>query len=204
MMIIKALMIDDDMEWVQDIKTRIEQQDEVYFSNFDSNLKGIKINVVDNTTDAIKSLMKNETDIFLIDIELSDDELGHEFYEKLFTKDIQIPGIAVSAVVNTPEFEKEIKRTGISKIVPKMRGSDSVEDRIVSAIVEVVQGKKLDQIMTAVDHLGIGNMFIKTSHGYQPVDTCMQWLRDGKFTKKEDVDIYSRIRMKCLDQDKLI
>ena len=50
--------------------------------------------------------MKNETDIFLIDIELSDDELGHEFYEKLFTKDIQIPGIAVSAVVNTPEFEK--------------------------------------------------------------------------------------------------
>ena len=54
MMIIKALMIDDDVEWVQDIKTRIEQQDEVYFSNFDSNLKGIKINVVDNTTDAIK------------------------------------------------------------------------------------------------------------------------------------------------------
>ena len=29
-----------------------------------------------------------------------------------------------------------------------MKGSDSVEDRIVSAIVEVVQGKKLDQIMS--------------------------------------------------------
>ena len=201
MMIIKALMIDDDVEWIQDIKMRIEQQDEVYFSNFDSNLKGIKINVVDNTTDAIKFLEKNETDIFLIDIELSDYELGHEFYEKLFIKNIEIPGIAVSAVVNTPRFEEEIKRTGISKIVPKMKGLDSVEDRIVSAIAEVMQGKKLDQIMTAVDHFGVGNMFIKTSHDYQSIDTCIQWLRDDKFTEKEAVDIYNRIRMKCLDQD---
>ena len=200
MMIIKALMIDDDVEWIQDIKMRIEQQDEVYFSNFDSNLKGIKINVVDNTTDAIKFLKKNETDIFLIDIELSDYELGHEFYEKLFIKNIDIPGIAVSAVVNTPEFEEEIKRTGISKIVPKMKGSDSVEDRIVSAIVEVMQGDELDQIIAAVDRLGIGNMFIKTCHGYHPIDTCIQWLRDGKF-KKEAVDIHNRIRRKCWDQD---
>ena len=201
MMIIKALMIDDAIDWAQDIKMVIEQQDEVYFSNFNSGLKGIKINVVDNTTDAIKILEKNKPDIFLIDIELSGGELGHEFYEKLFLKNIEIPGIAVSAVVNTTKFEDEIKKTGISKIVPKMKGSDSVEYRIVSAIVEVMQGKKLDQIMAAVDYLGMGNMLIKTSRDYQSIDTCIQWLCDGKFSKNEAVDIYSRIRSKCLDQD---
>ena len=200
-MIIKALMIDDDVEWAQDIKIIIEQQDEIYFSNFNSDLKGIKINVVDNTTDAIKILRKNKTDIFLIDIELSDGEFGHEFYEKLFIKNIEIPGIAVSGVVNTAEFEREIKKTGISKIVPKMKGSDSVEYRIVFAIVEVMQGKKLDQIMAAVGDLGIGNMFIKTSRDYQSIDTCIQWLCDGQFSKSEAVDIYNKIRLKCLDQD---
>ena len=200
MLIIKALMIDDKIEWAQDIKMIIEQQDKIYFSNFNSDLKGIKINVVDNTTDAIKILEKNETDIFLIDIELFDGELGHEFYEKLFIKNIEIPGIVVSGVVST-EFEKKIKKTGISKVVHKLRGSNSVDYRIVFAIVEVMQGKKLDQIMAAVDHLGIGDMLIKTSRDCQSINTCIQWLCDGKFSKNETVDIHNRIKSKCLDQD---
>ena len=197
---ITGILIDDDIEYANDMKYMIENFDETAFHDC-CKITSIKIITAANTNSAIKIIQKTSADIFLIDIELVDDIQGHEFYEKLFLKDIHIPGIAVSAVVKTPKFEKEIKQKGISLVIHKMMGSEDLGQRIVDGICIVMKTNNMDQLEVNVKHFGIENTTIKINSKFITIKDCLAGLRENKYGKKEDKEIRSAIRNKCAQQD---
>ena len=201
MMKIKAVMIDDDLEYANDMKNRLEQLDESFFLKHCNNIIGIEIFVAQNKPDAIKLLTEEKPNIFIIDIELKDVEKGHDFYETLFVKGITVPSIAVSAVVKTKEFEKDIKSKGISEIVHKMVGEGDAADRIISSICRVLDSNNLDQLKTAVENYNIGNISIDTPDGSKSINELINDLKNGKFNHETANQIYSEIRNKCIEQD---
>ena len=198
---ITGILIDDDVEYANDMKYMIENFDETAFHNCDE-ITSIKIIVAADVNSATKIIQENSADIFLIDIELADSMQGHEFYDMLFIKGIDIPGIAVSAVVKTPEFEDEIKQKGISVVIHKMMGSKDLGQKIVDAICAVMKKKNIDQLEANVTHFDIENKTIKINSEFITIKDCLTGLHENKYDKNEDKEIRDAVRNECIEQDK--
>ena len=200
-MSITGVLIDDNMEYANDMKYMLENFDETVFYDC-GEITGIKIIVTADTNSATKIIREKSADIFLIDIELADSIQGHEFYEMLFLKGIDIPGIAVSAVVKTLEFENEIKQKGISLVIHKMMGSEDLGQRIIDAICTVMKSKNMDQIKANVKHFDIENKTIKINSKFITIKDCLVGLHKNRYDKKEDKEIRDAIRDECAKHDK--
>lgn len=161
-MIVTALILDDDEEWLKDIKTAIEGLPESFYNQQQTKITGINIHTLSDPLKAIEKIIEIKPDIFLIDIELNSSQQGHEIYEDLFVKGIDIRSIAVSAVVNTKEFEKEIRDVGISSVIHKLKGHGTVDERIATEICRVLDSPEtnVDQLVSAVEHCEIESKVI--------------------------------------------
>lgn len=201
-MIVTALILDDDEEWVKDIKIAIEGLPESFYKQQHTEITGIKIYPLSDPTKVIEKIEEEKPDIFLIDIELNSSQQGHEIYEDLFVKGIDIRSIAVSAVVNTKEFEKEIKNVGISSIVHKLKGNGSVDERIAAEICRVLNSPEtnIDQLVSAVKHCEIESKKITIDNITKTISEFIMDCKNKSIDVNQRKAIFNTIREICSQQ----
>lgn len=195
-MIVTALILDDDEEWVKDIKTAIEGLPELFYKQQHTKITGINIHTLSDPTKVIEKIREINPDIFLIDIELNSSQQGHEIYEDLFVKGIDIRSIAVSAVVNTEQFEKEIRDVGISSVIHKLKGNGAVDERIAAEICRVLDSPEtnVEQLVSAVEHCKIGSKVITVDNITKTISEFIIDCKNKSIDVNQRKNIFNTIR----------
>ena len=202
-MIVTILILEDVESWAIDLKNNLEALGSEFFDTIPTKITKIRSIVATNTGKALEIIESKCVDLISIDIRLTGDDAGHEFYEQLFVKGHNLPSIVVSGEVKTPQIEKEIFDKGIPIIVRKLTGDpEEVYIQVAKAICEVLDSpkKSLTQLVTYVKHFMIGGVTIEYNDASRTIDGWLEIIVSNKLSESNSKNIKKLISDECLKQ----
>lgn len=202
-MIVKILILEDVESWANDLKKSLEDLGPQFFSTISTKITQIKAVVATNTDKALEIIQSDPVDLISIDIQLTEDDAGHEFYEQLFVKGYNLPSIVVSGEVKTPQLEKEIYDKGVPIIIRKLTGDvDEVSVRVAKAICEVLDSpkKSLSQLETYVNHFQIGSITKEYNSASKTIEKWLKLVVSDELSDSDNKNIKKLISDECLRQ----
>ena len=100
----KLLIVDDELSrYADSLRSTMES-------------KGIHLDIVDNSVDALEILSKKSFDLIMIDINLSDDDSGIELLKKIRKTD---QTTKISILTGYPEYEEKAIAAGANNFLVK-------------------------------------------------------------------------------------
>lgn len=198
---INVLWIDDEEEFVEDLKYNICALESTFFKSLDTDIDEIEITIISEAETAFNIINNkaNKIDLMILDIELKYNKEGHKEYEKLFYQGKAIPAIVVSAFATTPKRIEEIHAKGISVIIDKWK-TERLSEKIVTKICEVLgsSAERILQIRNAVEVLRIHHNSITIESESRTIQQWMELIIKGETSKERELIIKQAITDECI------
>ena len=200
------LILDDDPEYVQDIKTNIEALEKEFFEKLDTTVCSFNVITSSTIKEAFDIINSQNVDIFAIDLELKDDERGDVAFDELFFKGKAIPAIVVSGVIMSQKVLKELKSKGIAKIVTKGKGDGTESERIAKAACTVLDSPSMRilQIRKHVAFTKVSNNTILHNRAAKTVDEWLVIVVKGTLEPQDENVILQKIATECIHEYRIM